>query len=134
MFLITQASKSRRWAHGGCVSSRSASCKYLTAVDTSSKPSELTAYLAHFCASVIAVSAGLKPGAGVYAAVENGGQIFPQSMMDLVACTRSIVRQCTQTTHPQQGQVSAAAAWVGSATVPDEWAVTVLRVEDNRHL
>lgn len=52
----------------GSVSRRNASCRYLVAVDTSSKPRELTAYLAHFCASVTAVSDGEKPGAGVYAA------------------------------------------------------------------
>lgn len=54
--------------HDGCVSSRRASCRYLVAVDTSSKPNELTAYLANFCASVMAVSDGEKPGAGWYAA------------------------------------------------------------------
>jgi hypothetical protein len=30
--------------------------------------------------------------------------------------------------------VSAAAAWVGLATVPDEWAVAALRMKDSRRL
>lgn len=47
----------------GCVSNLRASASCLMAVWTSSKPNELAAYLASFCASLTAAKSGPKPGA-----------------------------------------------------------------------
>ena len=48
--------------YDGVVKIRRAVCRYLTAEGTSSKLSELTAYLAFFCASMMACTDGLCPG------------------------------------------------------------------------
>lgn len=55
----------------GCVSSRRASLRYLTAVRTSSKDRALVAVLVNLCASVMAAREGSNPGTG--AVVGSGG-------------------------------------------------------------
>lgn len=63
MFYLAYSHRHRRIEPApGCVSSFRASVSCCTAVFTSSKPRELAAYLASFCASDTADSDGWNPG------------------------------------------------------------------------